>query len=115
MQSNFVRLRKTLGTSGGRVNAAFINGCCYGKDNNPDKGDYQKLCGQRFWELISGDEDLYMDIIEPIGQDAVVRNEEFLMSYNQMINKFTREFALDYCNEDGIIDWMKLIKYNSEA
>ncbi|HPK53898.1 MAG TPA: PmeII family type II restriction endonuclease, partial [Smithellaceae bacterium] len=36
---------------------------CYGKDSNPDKGDYLKLCGQIFWEFISGDENLYTDII----------------------------------------------------
>lgn len=114
MKNNFARIRKTLGTSGGKVNAAFVNGCCYGRDNNPNKGDYQKLCGQRFWELISGDSDLYVDIIEPIGHEAIKQNEEFLLAYNQMINKFTREFALDYCDAEGIIDWERLVKYNSE-
>ena len=39
-----------------------VNGCCFGKDNKPDKGGYLKLCGQRFWELISGNEKLYLDM-----------------------------------------------------
>jgi len=47
-----------------------VNGCCYGKDNVTNKGDYIKLCGQRFWEFISGNENLYTEIIEPLGHRA---------------------------------------------
>lgn len=90
-----------------------INGCCYGKDSRPDKGDYFKLCGQRFWEFISGEEELYSEIIEPLGEDAKERNDEFLESYAKMINKFTFEFAKDFCKEDGSINWQKLIQFNS--
>src|SRR3990172_10475380 len=54
-----------------------VNGCCFGKDNKPDKGGYLKLCGQRFWELISGNEKLYLDMIEPIGYRAREKNKEF--------------------------------------
>lgn len=36
------------------LNIQAINGCCYGAVDK-DYGDYRKLCGQRFWELISGD------------------------------------------------------------
>jgi hypothetical protein len=113
MQQDFARARKVLGTSGGTVSAAFINGCCYGKDNSPNKGEYQKLCGQRFWSLISGDDNLYTDIIEPLGHLANERNEEFLTSYAQMVNKLTREFTTTYCDEKGAIDWKKLVEHNS--
>lgn len=30
-----------------------------------------------------------------------------------MINKFTKEFSLDYCRDDGEINWEKLVQYNS--
>ena len=30
-----------------------------------------------------------------------------------MINKFTKEFLTDFCDEYGVIDWEKLVKYNS--
>jgi hypothetical protein len=30
-----------------------VNGCCYGIENQPNKEDYQKLCGQEFQQLIS--------------------------------------------------------------
>ena len=30
-----------------------------------------------------------------------------------MINKFTKEFTTDFCDNDGAIDWDKLVKLNS--
>jgi len=89
-----------------------VNGCCFGKDNKPDKGGYLKLCGQRFWGLISGNEKLYIDIIEPIGYKAREKNEEFMENYAQTINKFTLEFSQKFC-DNGKINWEKLVKYNS--
>lgn len=89
-----------------------INGCCFGKDNKPNKGDYLKLCGQRFWEFISGDEKLYINIIEPIGYKAKQKNEEFTENYSQLINKLTLEFSQKFC-DDGKINWAKLVEYNS--
>ena len=69
----------------------------------PDKGDYFKYCGQKFWEFISSNTNLYTEIIEPLGYQAKPRNEAFQVSYSQMINKFTIEFGKDYCNSDGSI------------
>jgi len=114
LKATIATLKRRLGTSGGKVNVAFINGCCYGQDASPDKGDYQKLCGQSFWELISGDRDLYLNIIEPLAQDALERNQNFMESYAALINKFTLEFSQEFCHESGAIDWNKLVKFNSE-
>ena len=51
MEENFKKAHKTLQTSGADITAQFINGCCYGVDDNPQKGGYLKLCGQRFWQF----------------------------------------------------------------
>ncbi|MDR0717378.1 MAG: hypothetical protein LBF50_08180 [Azoarcus sp.] len=58
-----------------------INGCCYGRDNNPDKGDYFK----------------YLRAI----------------AYTQRINQFTREFANSFCRKGGAIDRERLVRFNS--
>ena len=84
----------------------------YGRDNKPDKGDYFKFCGQKFWEFISANNELYTELIEPLGYKAKEKNKEFLESYSQIINKFTMEFNQKYCL-DGIIDWNALVKFNS--
>ncbi len=111
LKINFERAKKLLRAKIGKKVIA-VNGCCFGKDNKPDKGDYLKLCGQRFWELISGNEKLYIDIIEPIGYKAKDKNEEFTENYAQIINRLTSEFSQKFC-DDGKINWGKLIEYNS--
>ncbi len=113
MKSDFKTAKRTLRTSNSKLMVVPVNGCCYGKDNNPDKGDYFKYCGQEFWEFISGREELFTEIIEPLGHKAKERNDEFQMSYSGMINKFTKDFIQDFCHENGDIDWDKLIRFNS--
>lgn len=91
-----------------------LNGCCFGKkkNRNPEKDGYQKICGQEFWHLISNDEDFYIKIVEPIGFKAKERNELFQEAYAVLINKFTLEFANEFC-DDGKINWEKLLRFNS--
>ncbi len=113
MCSDFKTAKRTLRTSNSGLNIVAVNGCCYGRDNKPDKGDYYKYCGQRFWEFISGSSDLYIEIIEPLGAKAKERNDEFLQSYSKIINRFTLEFAKDYCDSNGAIKWDKLVEFNS--
>ena len=84
----------------------------FGRDQKPDKKGYLKLCGQRFWEFISDDMNLYIKIIEPIGHKAKQKNEEFLENYAQVVNKLTLEFSQKFC-DNGKINWEKLVKYNS--
>lgn len=112
MKDDFLKTIRILKTNNPKIHVIAVNGCCYGKDKKPEKGNYQKLCGQRFWEFISGDEKLYTDIVEPLGHKAKVRNERFLESYAQIINKFTHEFINDFC-VDGKINWERLVRFNS--
>jgi hypothetical protein len=111
--ADFRTTKKTLRTSNSNLNIVAVNGCCYGRDNSPDKGEYFKYCGQHFWKFISADSELYTKIIEPLGHNAKERNDDFMVSYAQMINKFTKEFANVFCKNTGEIDWVKLVKFNS--
>ena len=112
MRLNFQKAKRILGTNTSRINIIAVNGCCYGKDNHPDKGEYLKLCGQEFWEFISGDDELYTKIIEPIDEEAKRKDEEFKNAYNRKINILTSEFLNEFCNT-GDIDWNKLLKFVS--
>lgn len=113
MKEDFNSAKRVLRTSGTNIQVVAINGCCYGKDKNPDKGDYFKYCGQKFWEFISGEPTLYSDILEPIATDAKKKNEDFKFEYTKMINKLTLEFLNNYCNNDGSINWDKIMLMNS--
>lgn len=114
MLTDFKTAKKTLTTSNSKIHIIAVNGCCYGNDNKPNKGEYFKYCGQQFWHFISGDKNLYTDIIEPLGIDAKSKNENFNRSYTNVLNKFTREFANKFCKKNGEIDWKNLVKFNSE-
>jgi hypothetical protein len=113
MRSDFKAAIRTLRTSGAALQVAAVNGCCYGRDRNPDKGDYFKYCGQDFWAFISGDPLLYTAIIEPLAHQSREKNEDFNASYARVINRFTLEFAQDFCTAGGDIDWKKLVEFNS--
>jgi hypothetical protein len=112
MRLDFQRTKRVLRQSDSMPEIIAVNGCCYGKDSKPDKGDYFKYCGQLFWELISGDEELYIRIIEPLNKQAKEKDEAFKEVYSTKVNLLTAEFLNQFCN-DGQIDWQKLIKFVS--
>lgn len=112
MIDNFKKAQRILRTNRNETHIQAVNGCCYGVDNQPDKGNYLKLCGQAFWEFISGNERLYLEIIEPLGHRAKEHNEAFQTEYARIINLFTQEFVQDFCM-NGAIDWEKLVRFNS--
>jgi hypothetical protein len=112
MKADFVRARRIIRTSSSNTEIVAINGCCYGRDNKPDKGEYFKYCGQKFWEFISGDSSLFVDLIEPLGYKAKLRNEEFEKERSKIINVFTEEFCNKFCST-GEIGWERLVKFNS--
>lgn len=112
MVDNFRQAKRILRTSNNKANIQAVNGCCYGQENKPDKGDYLKLCGQEFWDFISGNSQLFVEIIEPLGYRAKERNEEFFIEYSRILNLFTQEFMDNFCT-DGRIEWDKLVHFNS--
>lgn len=109
MKKSFARAKQIVR----RPDAIMVNGCCYGRENSSNKGDYLKLCGQEFWTLISGDEKLYTKIIEPLGHKAKEKNEKFYESYAAILNKFELDFIKVFCDKTGNIDWNRLVKFNS--
>lgn len=113
MRDTFKKAKRILQTNRKSINIIAVNGCCYGKNKSEDKGDYLKLCGQSFWQFISGVESLYIDLIEPIGHQAKKRNEEFQEEYAKVINQFTRSFTCEFCDNNGAIMWDKLVNLSS--
>jgi len=113
MRQDFNEAKKTLRTSGSNLRIEAINGCCYGRSAKEDRGDYFKLCGEVFWTFISGKDNLYTEMIEPIGHQAKQRNDEFYEEYVKVANIFTKQFIDEFCFSDGGIDWAKLTRFAS--
>lgn len=115
LKDYFSNATRVLHQGNRTLNVIAVNGCCYGRESNPNKSGYLKLCGQEFWELLSNDPDLFTRIIEPLGHNAQQRNDKFVKDYGAVINRFCAGFTKDYCDESGIIDWPKLVRYSSAA
>lgn len=113
LRDNFKRAKRILGTNILPAKVVAVNGCCYGKDQKEDKGDYLKLCGQKFWTFISGDDNLYTDIIEPMGHQAKEKKEQFREEYDKAINRLTFEFIKMFCDAEGNMLWEEIVKFNS--
>ncbi|MFO7657843.1 MAG: hypothetical protein R6W78_12315, partial [Bacteroidales bacterium] len=55
----------------------------------------------------------YKEIIEPIGYRAKEHNETFFLEKSRVVNRFTKQFLENYCNDLGDINWNKLVEFNS--
>ena len=65
--------------------------------------------------FIGGNENIYTDIVEPLGDKAKERNDDFKEKYAAMLNRFTKEFIETFCETDGSINWKQLVEFNSGA
>lgn len=113
MKDNFREASRVLRQGNRNLRVVAINGCCYGRDSMPDKGDYFKYCGQEFWDFIANDREFYTRIIEPLAHNAKQRNDDFRENYAQVVNRFCGEFIRDYCFSNGAINWPKLVALSS--
>ncbi|MEZ0361294.1 MAG: PmeII family type II restriction endonuclease [Hydrogenobacter sp.] len=113
MVMNFKKIWSRL-PSAERHRSVFVEGCCYGRCGVQVKENfYYKYCGKDFWELISGIETLYVDIVEPIGRQAREKSEKYLEEYKNLLNRITGEFIRLFCEENGSVNWEKVLKYTS--
>lgn len=111
-EEDFKRAVKVLKQSHHTLNVQSVLGICYGKIKTNYLRGYMKVVGQNFWYLISEDENLYTDIIEPLGYKAKEHNESFLEQKGRLINLFTEQFMEKFCS-NGKIDWKKVVEFNS--
>lgn len=91
-----------------------VLGICYGKARTVrTRQGYLKVLGQNFWAYISGNINLYIDIIEPLGYHAREHNDSYLAERGCITNLLTKSFIEKYCNKSGEIDWARLLQANS--
>ena len=63
--------------------------------------------------MISENQTLYTDIIEPIGFRAKEHSDAFLLERSRMVNRLTKVYLDRFCTPEGAIDWAKLVQFNS--
>jgi hypothetical protein len=106
-----------------KPNIKLISGICYGKSgiskyevkDKDKKGTgifYFKYVGKEFWSLISGVDEFYTDIIEPLGKAIKGRDLVFKAEYDKKLNELTYGLLNEYC-QDNELDWVKIVQFNS--
>lgn len=94
-------------------NVQPVLGICYGKTKTNFVRGYLKVVGQNFWYLLSESKTLYTDIIEPLGYRAKHHNDNFFAERGKVMNKLTKSFIDDFCDQTGEIIWEKIVQMNS--
>lgn len=113
LRLNFKNAVKVLKQSRRMLAVQPVLGICYGRFRTVNTGEYLKIGGQSFWHFISGNHQLYIDIIQPLGYEAKKHNDRYLVEKNLTYNRFARDFMNDFCDRSGRIDWPKLVQFNS--
>ena len=108
---NFRRSQR-LATQG-RLAYSPIIGYGYGQKHFKNEDFYTELAGEDFWTAMTGDEQFYKKIITYMGTKPEEYIDEYKRSYDNAKNRMVRDFTVDFCKEDGSIDWDKLVEFNS--
>ena len=109
-KDNFRRAVRVIKQSARAGEVQPVLGICYGKFRTNHTGDYIHIGGQSFWHLLSGDKQLYVDIVEPLGCEAQRYDDKFKERVASLSNKLTLEFTEQYCHRTGAIDWKALVE-----
>lgn len=109
---NFNALRKRVAKRKKFFDA--IVGYGYGiKETDINKQGFREVAGQAFWEELTGDPEFYLKIISVMGDKPQQHLVEYQKAFDAAVNRFTKEFIDDFCNDDGTINWEKIVKFNS--
>ncbi len=94
-----------------------VLGTCYGKGSKPasDKRCYRIISGQAFWYELTGKVNFYQRICNAMSTGVEEHRRQYEEEYSNALNRFTREFLLEFAKDDGAIDWNKLLQFNSGA
>jgi len=92
-----------------------VVGYCYGRkqQSSRSKSTFKELAGQVFWQLITNEEDFYLRIARAMATKPATHKPDFQLAFDQAKNRFALEFLLDFSDEQGAINWDKLLEFNS--
>ncbi len=113
LKNNFQRAIRVQRQAAGNKAIQPVLGICYGRTRTADNGLYLKVTGQSFWHFISEDADFFITIVEPIGHRAAAHNDAFREGRANLVEQMSAEFAADFANPGGTINWEALIRFNS--
>lgn len=98
-----------------KLNKQFrrIIGYGYGRKINKTVSTTERIAGQMFWELLTGEVDYFLRIARAIGKFAESHGEAYKKQFETKKLQLLRVFMLNYVDEDGLILWDAVVTFNS--
>ena len=113
------RQRQAFGEAQKRLKGIAVTpivGYGYGRkaiERKSNKNNFTEEAGEVFWTSITGEESFYIELIELVGLVADKHKTNFKREWDKCVNRQYKKFIDVFGNEDGSIDWEKIIKYSS--
>jgi len=110
---NFEAMRKRLHKLAKQFDP--VVGYCYGRKKQSHRStvNFRELAGQVFWSEITGESDFYLRIVRCMGDAPAQQRPIFQDAFDRAKNRFVKQFLEDFSDEQGAIDWNKLLQFNS--
>ena len=90
-----------------------IIGYGYGRKLQRKASNDEKLAGQSFWRLLTGEADFYLRISSAMENFASEHGAAYRLAFEQKHQQLLRGFMIDYVDEAGEILWQKIVIFNS--
>lgn len=88
----------------------------YGRKSKAKKEvDTEKVAGQKFWALLTGEEEFYKKICSSMGQFPNSLAEVFASEFESKKTSLLEQFNLNFPSGDGNIPWDSLVAFNSST
>lgn len=93
-----------------------IIGHGYGRKAEPKKpSPVERLAGQRFWTLLTGEADFYLRISRAMEAFASEHATAFKQALASKQDALLREFMIDFVSPSGLVQWDAVVAFNSSV
>ncbi len=92
-----------------------LMGYGYGRRNTDPtaKRHYRQRSGQAFWEELTGEPDFYLKLIRLMKDYPQKHRRLYQAAWDKAVNRFDREFLMNFATPGGDIDWERFVEFNS--
>lgn len=98
-----------------KLNKVFrpIIGYGYGRKLTRKASNVEKLAGQAFWHLLTGESDFYLRISSAMDSFSGQHGPVYKMIFEKKHQQLLREFMINYVDKEGSIRWENVVAFNS--
>lgn len=92
-----------------------IVGYGYGRKAPAKASHEERIAGQAFWELLTGEADFYLRISRAMAAFAADHGAAYGQALERKHRALVKEFMLGFVTDAGDLDWERLVEFNSSA